>query len=314
MIPDKKFPIASIANLLLIVLTLSTLLGLLKASFALAAGLMWGWFFAGSHQLPLSSWGSLLLKAAIILLGLTLPIQEIIITAQNSFFLTLGMISFTLSLGLLASRILKIDHQQAWLISSGTAICGGSAIAAVGTSIKASHTNMVTSLAIIFILNALALFIFPSVGHLFEMTQEQFGLWAALAIHDTSSVVGAAVDYGSQALDTATTAKLARALWIVPVALLAAMLGNTNKYKLSIPLFIIFFIISSMLSSFIDHELASNYIKPMAKNIFALSLLWIGSSLNQAAIKSIPLRSFMLGMGLWFIISIVSLFIIIQWY
>lgn len=247
---SKLFPFTP-ANIVLLVLSLACVFSLLPASYALAAGLIWGWFFADQQALPLSSWASLLLKIAIVLLGFSLPLGELWGTARDSFVLTVSVIAGALLLGLLIAKLLKLNNQQGWLISSGTAICGGSAIAAVGSSIKANSQNMVISLAIVFILNAVALFVFPAVGHWLELSQSQFGLWAALGIHDTSSVVGAAAVYGEEALEVATTTKLSRALWIIPLAIVASISQHSGKIKFSLPLFIVFFLLASAISSFL---------------------------------------------------------------
>lgn len=304
----KKIP-----NILLITLTVLCVFGLLKASYALAAGLLWGWFFSGSHQLPLGSWASLLLKIAIVLLGFTLPFNELVSNAGDSFWLTICIISAAIVLGLCIGKLLSLDNNQSWLISSGTAICGGSAIAAVGSSIKASQQQMVVSLAIVFLLNAVALFIYPAIGHWLNLSQQQFGIWAALGIHDTSSVVGAASVFGEEALEVATTTKLARALWIIPVALIASVAVNSGKLRLHIPLFIIFFLLASSIGSFIDLAAIGAPIKTAAKNLFALSLLWMGTSLNKQAIKTIPIKAMLLGLLLWLILSVVTLLMILHW-
>ncbi|GAA4357528.1 YeiH family protein [Kangiella marina] len=308
---NKNFQLVS--NILLIILTILCIAGFLKASYALAAGLAWGWFFSGSHQLPLSSWASLLLKVAIVILGFTLPFGELVSHAGDSFWLTIAVITGAIILGLLLGKLFKLDNHQSWLISSGTAICGGSAIAAVGSSIKANQQQMVVSLAIVFLLNAVALFVYPAVGHWLELSQQQFGLWAALGIHDTSSVVGAAADYGAESLEVATTAKLARALWIIPVALLASFAVSSGKFRLTIPLFIVFFLLASSIGSFINLEALAGYIQPAAKNLFALSLLWMGTSLNKQAIKTIPIKALWLGVILWLVLSMSTLFAVIHW-
>ena len=300
-------------NILLILLTILCVIGYLKASYALAAGLIWGWFFSGFHKLPLGSWASLLLKIAIVLLGFTLPFGDLVSNAGDSFWLTIAVISSAIIVGLLIGKLFKLDNHQSWLISSGTAICGGSAIAAVGSSIKANHQQMVVSLAIVFLLNAVALFIYPAIGHWLELSQQQFGVWAALGIHDTSSVVGAAAVYGEESLDIATTTKLARALWIIPVAIIASMAVSSGKFKLTIPLFIVFFLLASSIGSFVDFGSLSPHIKSAAKNLFALSLLWMGTSLNKQAIKNIPVKAMLLGIILWVMLSIATLIVVINW-
>lgn len=300
-------------------MSITTLFGWLNATYALAAGLVLGLTANGQYQ-PVSSkqiskWASLLLKIAIVALGLTLPITELITTAKSSFWLTLAVIGGTLAIGLLVAKLLKLNQEQSWLISSGTAICGGSAIAAVGSAINAQQTNMVISLAIVFILNALALFVYPIIGHWLELSQIQFGLWAAIGIHDTSSVVGAASQYGEQALEVATTTKLARALWIIPVALLATILHSkthaTNqtkdKFKIAIPWFILLFVMASLIGNWIDLGELAPYIKTGAKNLFALSLLWMGASLNKANIMSISPKALTLAVILWLTISLAGL-------
>ena len=313
MSPQKHKSQQRYANILLIILTLLCAVGLLKASYALAAGLVWGWFFSGSHQLPLGSWASLLLKVAIVLLGFTLPFSELVSNAGDSFWLTVIVIASAIILGLLIGKIFQLDKHQSWLISSGTAICGGSAIAAVGSSIKANQQQMVVSLAIVFLLNAVALFLYPLVGKWLELSQQQFGLWAALGIHDTSSVVGAAAEYGKEALEIATTSKLARALWIIPVALVASIAVRSGKFRLTIPLFIIFFLLASSIGSFIQLDALAVYIQPAAKNLFALSLLWMGTSLNKQAITTIPIKAMLLGLILWLALSIGTLLVILFW-
>ncbi len=301
----------------LLLLTIVTLIGWLNASYALASGLLLGWFANGGYSLfsnsKLNKWASLLLKVAIVALGFTLPIGELVTTAQSSFWLTLAVIGGTLLFGLTLTKLLKLNNEQGWLISSGTAICGGSAIAAVGSSINAHQTNMVLSLAIVFILNAVALFTFPVIGHWLELSQTQFGLWAAIGIHDTSSVVGAASQYGSQALNVATTTKLSRALWIIPIAIIAALLHSKDKLKVAIPWFIVLFVLASIAGSYFETGAATTYIKMGAKNLFALSLLWMGASLNKSSIKSISPKALTLGIVLWLSVSIAGL-IVIYWF
>ncbi len=306
----------------LILLTLATLIGWLNATYALAAGLILGWFTNGNYQplenTKLSKWASLLLKTAIVALGITLPIGELAVTAKQSFWLTFSVIGGTLVIGLLLARLLKLNVEQGWLISSGTAICGGSAIAAVGSSIKADQANIVLSLTIVFLLNAVALFIYPAIGHWLELSQSQFGLWAASGIHDTSSVVGAASQYGNQALEVATTTKLSRALWIIPVALLATLSQARGQfkgsYRIPIPWFIVLFVVASLIGGSIEVGEANGMIKTTAKHLFALSLLWMGASLNKSAILSLSPKALSLGILLWLLISSISLYVIYSYF
>lgn len=304
--------------LLLAALSILCLIGLLNATYALAAGILWGFLFADRTKLPLSKYAGLLLKVAIVLLGLTLPILSLADTAKSSFLPTISLIALTLSLGLLLSKWLKIGSQQAWLISSGTAICGGSAIAAVGSSIQAEQSNLVISLAIVFILNAVALWVYPIIGTYLELSQYQFGLWAALGIHDTSSVVGAAAAYGQEALNIASTTKLARALWIIPVALFASMLTQKRGFKFDLPIFILLFIVASLIGSYFNSQFdlsnEMSYLKTGAKYLFALSLLWMGASLNKKAIQTIPIKSLVLGIILWLVVSVLSLLVVMNFY
>ncbi len=311
-----------IAFWILLLLSITALLGWLNASYALASGLIVGWFANNRYQpiesSSLSKWASLLLKVAIVILGFSLPVTELLATAKTGFGLTVAVIVGTLLIGLLLGKAFKLNNEIAWLISSGTAICGGSAIAAVGTSIKASANNMALCLAIVFILNAVALFLYPIIGHWLELSQLQFGLWAAIGIHDTSSVVGAASQYGEQALNVATTTKLSRALWIIPVALLAAFIATkkateNQKAKVTIPWFIVLFIAASFISNFLPMDTMRPIIQFVAKSLFALSLLWMGASLNKANILSISRKAFLLGIILWLLISTLGL-TLVYWY
>lgn len=181
-----------------------------------------------------------LLSYSIIGLGFGINLQTAISVSIDNLPLILGSIIFTLLLGLLLTKVLKFDAKTGHLISAGTAICGGSAIAAVAPAINAKSDQTAVALATIFILNSIALFLFPALGHLLSMSQYDFGVWSAIAIHDTSSVVGAASAYGEEALITATTIKLARALWIIPLALISAMAFGGDKKRITIPYFIVF--------------------------------------------------------------------------
>ena len=215
--------------------------------------------------------------------------------------------------GALIGYWLHLNRKTSYLIASGTAICGGSAIAAVGPVLKANDQEMAVSLGVIFILNAIALFIFPPIGHFFDMTQEQFGTWAAIAIHDTSSVVGAGEAYGPQALQLATLIKLTRALWIIPLALVTMLIFRDKSSKVSIPWFIFLFIIAMVLNTYcnLPSELTQALVW-IAKKGLVLTLFLIGASLSITAIKSVGIKPLLLAILLWLIIGISSFIVVIN--
>ena len=207
---------------------------------------------------------------------------------------------------------MKINRNTSYLISSGTAICGGSAIAAVGPVLKAKDSEMSVALGTIFILNAIALFLFPAVGHALGMSQEDFGTWAAIAIHDTSSVVGAGAAYGEEALRIATTIKLTRALWIIPVALITSFIFKSKGQRISIPWFIFFFILAMLLNTYLlgssETGIAiGNAINGFARKILTITLFFIGASLSRDVLKSVGARPLLQGILLWAAISFSTL-------
>lgn len=214
----------------------------------------------------------------------------------------------TLILGYILGRALRIEETTVTLISSGTAICGGSAIAAVGSALGASSQAMSVSLGTVFVLNSLGLLLFPPFGHALGLTQEQFGLWAAIAIHDTSSVVGAAAKYGEEALQIATTVKLMRALWIVPLALFFAWRARRVAGKIAYPWFILFFLVAALLRTLLPWgEPLFQSLTTVAKAGLTLTLFLIGASLSLPTIKAVGIRPMILGVALWIIISVVGL-------
>ncbi|MEA2342161.1 MAG: hypothetical protein QOF63_330, partial [Thermoanaerobaculia bacterium] len=194
----------------------------------------------------------LLLQTSVVLLGFGMNLQKVVEAGRTGFIFTVVTIVGTLLLGFLLGRAMNISRTTSHLISSGTAICGGSAIAAVGPVVNATDEEMSVALGTVFILNSIALFIFPMIGHRLGMTQPQFGVWAAIAIHDTSSVVGAAAKYGADALQIATTVKLTRALWIVPVTLATAFFFKRKSAKVTVPWFILWFVVASVLRTYIS--------------------------------------------------------------
>jgi uncharacterized integral membrane protein (TIGR00698 family) len=255
----------------------------------------------------------LLLQTSVILLGFGMNLQKVVEAGRTGFVFTIVTIVGTLLLGFLLGRAMNISRTVSHLISSGTAICGGSAIAAVGPVVNASDEEMSVALGTVFILNSIALFVFPMIGHRLGMTQPQFGVWAAIAIHDTSSVVGAAAKYGADALQIATTVKLTRALWIVPVALATAFFFKRKSAKLTIPWFILWFVVASVLRTYIAAPpQVWSTLTMLAKIGLTITLLLIGAGLSRKSIAAVGARPLILGILLWIAISSVSLFAVLR--
>ncbi|HRO43976.1 MAG TPA: putative sulfate exporter family transporter [Flavipsychrobacter sp.] len=253
-----------------------------------------------------------LLQYSVVGLGFGMSIQSAIEAGKQGVLFTIITIFGTLILGLLLGYFFKIDKKTSHLISSGTAICGGSAIAAVAPVIKADEKQISVALGIVFILNSVALFIFPIIGNQLEMSQTQFGLWSAIAIHDTSSVVGAASKFGDEALQVATTVKLARALWIIPLAFFTAFFFKEGKQKIKIPYFIGFFILAMLANTYIPFIHAnSKILVAIAKAGLVLTLFFIGASLSAKTLKSVGLKPLLQGLLLWVAIASGSLLFII---
>ena len=251
-----------------------------------------------------------LLQYSVIGLGFGMNLHASLASGKEGMLFTIVSVFGTLLIGMfIGCKLLKINRNTAYLISSGTAICGGSAIAAVGPIIKAKESDMSMALATIFILNAIALFLFPALGHWLGMTQQEFGTWAAIAIHDTSSVVGAGAAYGEEALQVATTIKLTRALWIIPLALLTAVIFRSEGKKISIPWFILFFIVAMLLNTYVltDIPQVGQFIYGIARKGLVITMFFIGASLSIDTIKSVGIRPLLQGILLWLVISAGSL-------
>lgn len=259
-------------------------------------------------QINIAALTKKLLSYSIIGLGFGIQLNEAIAASQSGLGLIISSIFFTLLLGALITRVLNLDNKTGHLIASGTAICGGSAIAAVSPAINARDDQTSLALATVFVLNAIALFIFPVIGHLLAMSQHAFGTWAAIAIHDTSSVVGAAGAYGDEALKTATTLKLARALWIIPVALLSAMLFKGNSKKMAVPYFIVLYCVAILIAHFLP-QFHSVYdaIFVASKRLLVVCLFLIGSGITINTLRNAGLKPMLLGVLLWFAIGGASL-------
>ena len=251
-----------------------------------------------------------LLQYSVIGLGFGMNLQASLASGKEGMLFTIISVVGTLLIGMfIGCKILKINRNTSYLISSGTAICGGSAIAAVGPIIKAKDTDMSMALATVFILNAIGLFLFPILGHWLGLSQQDFGTWAAIAIHDTSSVVGAGAAYGEEALQVATTIKLTRALWIIPLALVTSVIFRSEGKKISIPWFILFFIVAMLINTYLlaDFPQIGKFIAGIARKGLIITMFFIGASLSVDVIKSVGIRPLLQGILLWIIISAASL-------
>jgi uncharacterized integral membrane protein (TIGR00698 family) len=254
-----------------------------------------------------------LLQYSVIGLGFGISLNQVIQASQTGVLLAVLTIVCTLGLGFVLGRFLKIAPKISYLIAAGTAICGGSAIAAVGPVLDADDGEMSVALGTVFILNGIALLIFPEIGHALGLTQGQFGLWAAIAIHDTSSVVGAAAKYGNEALMIATTVKLARALWIVPLVFVTAGLfhkntGENKAKKVAMPYFILFFLLASVLQTYVAPVAkVAPWLVLLAKLGLTITLFLIGAGLSLKALRSVGIRPMVFGVVLWLIVASLSL-------
>jgi uncharacterized integral membrane protein (TIGR00698 family) len=251
-----------------------------------------------------------MLQYAVVGLGFGMNLHESLASGGEGMLFTILSVVGTMVVGVfLGLKYIGVTKSTAYLISSGTAICGGSAIAAVGPTIKAKDSEMSVALATVFMLNAVALFLFPLLGHWLNLSQQEFGMWAAIAIHDTSSVVGAGSAYGQEALQVATTIKLTRALWIIPLVLVLALLFKNKSQKVTIPWFILWFIGAMLVNTYLLEQLpeVGIIISGIARKCLILTMFFIGASLSMDKIKTVGLRPLKLGILLWVIISVVSL-------
>lgn len=297
---------------LLILLSLS---GLINSPIALTLGIAFALLFKHPYANLSQESVKWLLKIAVVGLGFGMYMDEALAAGKDGFLLTLFSIIITLTLGFTLGKLFKLDKKLAHLISSGTAICGGSAIAAVAPVIRSKNEDISIALAVVFILNAVALILFPYIGTLLELSQHHFGLWSAIAIHDTSSVVGAAQAYGNEALSIATTVKLARALWIIPLSLFSMILFKGKGKGVKIPWFIFLFLLAIIINTYTSFpESLSIKISSISRTLLVLTLFLIGTSLSKDRVKSAGIKPMALGIILWLVISISSLVAILTWY
>jgi len=289
---------------------LLSLTGYVSPPFALAAGILFGLSFPHPYISESRGIARILLQGSVVALGFGMNLHEVLRAGRNGFLYTALGISFALILGLALGKLLEVQGNASFLITAGTAICGGSAIAAIAPILEADEHEMAVSLGTIFVLNSVALLIFPLIGSALHLSQSQFGLWAALAIHDTSSVVGAAAKYGAEALVVGTTVKLARALWIVPMALVTAGIKH-HRSRLQFPWFILFFVLAAVLNTYVrtvTHFSPSLFM--LGRLGLTATLFLIGSGISPATLKEVGWRPLLQGVLLWLGMGLTSLWFI----
>lgn len=286
----------------------TALLGKINSPTALVLGFIFTLIFSNPFKQYCHRAIHYFLKISVIGLGFGMYLEETFQTGKEGLGLTASSIVLTVSLGWVLTRALKLDLKLGHLITSGTAICGGSAIAAISPVIKSKGKIISIALGVVFLLNSIALFVFPTIGHFFKLTQEQFGLWCAIAIHDTSSVVGAAIEYGDEALRIATTVKLSRTLWIIPLSVLSMFLFGTQGKKIRIPYFILLFIGAIAINSYhILPETTTGPIVFIAKRLLVVTLFMVGSTISIEDLRATGIKPILLALALWIFISIFSL-------
>ena len=307
----------ALSKILFLIALLGAASGRVSPPEALAAGILFGLSFAHpySNQSRISS--KFLLQASVVALGFGMNLEEVLKAGRSGFLYTAAGIVFAIATGLGLGKLLRVRGNSSYLITAGTAICGGSAIAAIGPILRADEEEMAVSLGTIFILNSVALLIFPGIGAALRLSQSQFGLWAALAIHDTSSVVGAATRWGAEALVVATTVKLARALWIVPLALATAAHvrsrpeSSLGRASIQFPWFILLFCLAAALNTYIP---GLNHTTPvlfyLGKCGLTATLFLIGTGLSRSTLREVGWRPLLQGVALWIVVATASLYFI----
>ena len=285
----------------------------ISAPIALVLGFLMIQFVGNPYEETTKKLIHKLLQISVVGLGFGMNVNSALKAGKEGFIFTLVSIISVLVIGFLLTKILKIEKITGYLISAGTAICGGSAIAAIAPIVKAKPNQISVALAVIFTLNSIALLLFPLIGNMLHLSQYDFGLWSAIAIHDTSSVVGAASKYGTEALEVATTVKLARALWIIPLSLLSVTLFKNKESKIKIPWFIGFFILAMIVNTYVSFvQPIGPFIVSISKAGLTLTLFLIGAGLSLNVIKNVGTKPLLLAVLLWLFISIASLLIIVN--
>jgi len=284
--------------------------GIISPPLALLAGLIFGLVFTHPYPADARAFSRFLLQASVVCLGFGMNLHDVLRAGRSGFIYTAIGIVLSLSIGILLGRLLRVSAKAGFLIAAGTAICGGSAIAAVAPIVKANDEEMAVSLGTVFVLNSVALLLFPFIGIALHLSQSQFGLWAALAIHDTSSVVGACAKYGAQALAIGTTVKLARALWIVPLAL-ATALQQRSQTKIQWPWFILLFCLAAIANTYVPQfSPAYAILYRLGRLGLTVTLFLIGSSISRRTLRQVGWRPMAQGITLWVLVATATLFAI----
>ena len=286
----------------------------ISPALALFAGLVFAFIFPMPFPKFNKKGSKYLLQASVVGLGFGMNVTTALKSGAEGMMFTVVSVIGVMACGVLLGYWMSLNRKTSYLISSGTAICGGSAIAAVGPVLKADDHEMAVSLGVIFILNAIALFIFPPIGHYFEMSQAQFGTWAAIAIHDTSSVVGAGDVYGREACEIATLIKCTRALWIIPLAFVSMFIFRDKQgSKITIPWFIFLFVLAMVINTYCGvPEQVSDLIVYVSKKALVVTLFFIGAGLSLSMVKAVGVRPLLLAVLLWIIIGVSSFFVVMQ--
>lgn len=288
--------------------------GLVSPPLALLGGLIYGFTVVHPFHVESKRLSRFLLQASVVALGFGMNLHEVLHAGRSGFVYTAASISVAMVLGLGLGYFIRVGKKSAFLISAGTAICGGSAIAAVGPIAEANEEEMAVSLGTVFILNSIALFLFPFIGYVLRMSQSQFGLWSALAIHDTSSVVGATAKYGPTALAVGTTIKLARALWIVPLSFVTAI-AMKSKARIQWPWFILFFCLAALLNTLLPgFDRTFEALNHLGRIGLTVTLFLIGTGLNKKTLEQVGFRPLLQGVVLWMVVGAGSLgLILLNW-
>ena len=313
--------------LVVMILPLRSIFGLdsepISPPVALFVGLIFALCFGAPCQKFNKKLSKQLLQASVVGLGFGMNLVQSLKSGADGMLFTIISVALVMIIGVWLGRRMRIEQKTSYLISSGTAICGGSAIAAVGGVLKANENQMAVSLGVVFILNAIALFIFPPIGRMLGMSDGQFGTWAAIAIHDTSSVVGAGQAYSATACEIATLVKCTRALWIIPLAFFTAYLyrndaSATGKTKVAVPWFIVLFVLAMVVNTYTPESLTSTMqpiyqgIAMLAKRMMTVVLFAIGAGLSLKVVRQVGLRPLVLAVVLWIVIGIGSLLVVIN--